>query len=893
MSLAAGTKLGPYEIQSPLGAGGMGEVYRARDTRLDRTVAIKVLPASLSADSSLKQRLEREAKAVSQMSHPHICTLHDIGHQNGVDFIVMEFLDGETLEHRLEKGPLSPEQTIRYGAQIADALAKAHKLGITHRDLKPANIMLTKGGAKLLDFGLATQSGPAPLADAMTQMTQEHSKLTAAGMIVGTFQYMAPEQLEGKEADARTDIFAFGEVLYEMATGKAAFSGTSRASLIAAILTTEPPPLTQLQPLTPVTLERVVKKCLAKDPDERWQSTADLASELHWMSAGSTTTQSALPSFISTRQKFDWKLWAMAAMALLAALTLLFHFYYRPTTPPSARMRWVISPPEGTQFLATGDAPAPVAISPDGARIAFVAGASGKSQIYVQSLDALKATALPGTEGGSWPFWSPDSRSLGFFAHGQLRRTDVDGGGTPIDLAEARVPRGASWGADGVILFSPESTGSVFRISASGGQAVPVTTPDVVHDSHRWPFFLPDGKHFLYYAAGHNDVGHDQDSLYAASADGKAGDGNGAGKFLLHTHANAAYANGYILFMKDNALMAQPFDPNRLELSGEPTVVQDGVEEHGTWWMSIFSVSQNGTLVFAPVQNPDNTLLWLDPSGQPLGTVGEPGRFASVHLSPDDSQLMVERDRPHHDLWLYDLRGHNLPTQFTSGATAGLPVWSSDGSKVAFASQKGDSNQLRLKSVFGTQDEELLLDGKDGILPLDWSPDGSVLLYTIGQSRLQEATLWAMPMQGPRTPRLLLKAPAYTSDASFSPDSRWIAYSSRESGAGRIYATPYPGPGPRILISPGYGGEAVWSKDGHSILFIGDASNIQVTEVREQGAGLIVGKTREIPGSIEAPVGEGFPFDVAKDGRILAITRGEDNRSQLEVVSYWQAGLKK
>jgi len=285
MALASGTKLGPYEILSPLGAGGMGEVYRGRDTRLDRSVAIKVLPAHLSSDPALKQRLERESKAISALQHPNICTLHDIGHQDGIDFLVMEFLEGETLERRLEKGPLPPEQTIRYGAQIADALARAHKLGITHRDLKPANIMMTKSGAKLLDFGLATQSGPAPLAEALTQMTQEHSKLTSAGMIVGTFQYMAPEQLEGKPADARTDIFAFGEVLYEMATGKSAFSGTSRASLIAAILTTEPPPTTQIQPLTPITLERVVKKCLAKDPDDRWQSAADLASELQWMNS--------------------------------------------------------------------------------------------------------------------------------------------------------------------------------------------------------------------------------------------------------------------------------------------------------------------------------------------------------------------------------------------------------------------------------------------------------------------------------------------------------------------------------------------------------------------------------------------------------------------------------
>ena len=885
MPLTSGTKLGPYEIQSPLGAGGMGEVYRARDSRLDRTVAIKVLPATLSSDPSLKQRLEREAKAVSKLAHPNICTLHDIGHQDGIDFLVMEYLEGETLEQRLTKGPLPTEQTIRYAAQIADGLARAHKMGITHRDLKPANIMLTKNGAKLLDFGLATQSGPAPLAAALTEMTQEHSKLTGAGMIVGTFQYMAPEQLEGKEADGRTDIFAFGEVLYEMATGKPAFSGASRASLIAAILTSEPPPISQVQPLTPPALERVVKKCLAKDPDERWQSAADLASELQWMSTGSTTTLAAIPPRAASTPNFDWKLWSLAAMALLAAATLLFHFLSHPPVTAASRMRWIISPPEGTQFLATGDAPAPASISPDGRRIAFVAGTPGKSQLYLQSLDALKATPVPGTEGASWPFWSPDSRSLGFFARGQLKRIDAEGG-SPIDICEARVPRGASWGADGVIVFTPETTTGLYKVPASGGQPVAVTKLDALRDSHRWPFFLPDGKHFLYYAAGHNDVGHTNDSIYVGSVDGAEA------KFLLHTHAQAAFSDGQLLFMKDNSLMAQPFDLKRLELTGDPVAVQDGVEDHRTWWMSIFSISNNGMLVFAPVQQPDNMMLWMDLNGKTMGTVGEPGRYASIHFSPDDSHLAVERDRPHHDLWIYDLRGNNSPTQFTSGAIAGLPVWSSDGTKIAFASAKGDTFQLHMKSVSGAQDEEVVVD-QNNSLPLHWSPDSSTLLYSVNESALQEAGLWAMPMQGPRTPRLLLKAPYYTSDGAFSPDMRWIAYGSRESGTQRIYVTPYPGPGPRIPISPGYGGNAVWSKDGHSILYLGDNANLEITEIREQVADLIVGKTREIPQPVEAPVGEGFPFDVTRDGRILAITRGQDNRNQLVVVSNWSATLKK
>jgi eukaryotic-like serine/threonine-protein kinase len=880
MALTSGTKLGPYEILAPLGAGGMGEVYRALDTRLDRTVAIKVLPAHLSSDAALRQRLEREAKAVSKLSHPYICTLHDIGHQDGIDFLVMEYLEGENLEQRLKKGPLPVDQTSRYSSQIAEALAHAHKLGITHRDLKPSNVMLTKTGAKLMDFGLAKQSEIASLSAAFTEMTAEQSKLTGEGMLVGTFQYMAPEQLEGKEADPRTDIFAFGEVMYEMATGKPAFNGGSRASLIASILTTEPAPISQVQPLTPPALERVVRKCLAKDPDERWQSAADLASELKWVSSESSGTRFAVPGRGTPKRELDWKLWGMVAMALLAISAILFHFFSRPAPPPSSRTRWIISPPEGTSFLATGDAPAPVAISPDGRRIAFVAGEPGKVQLYTQSLDALKATALPGTEGASWPFWSPDSRFLGFFAHGQLERVAADGG-TPIDLCEARVPRGGSWGAGGIIVFAPEPTSSLYRVSASGGQPASVTNIDPTqHDSHRWPFFLPDGKHFLYYAAGHDDISHSHDGLYIGSVDG------GAGKFLLHTHANGAYASGHLLFMNDHVLMAQPFDLGRLELSGDPAVVQDGVEEHRTWWMSVFSASQNGTLIFAPAIQPDNQLLWVDANGKKLATVGEPGRYVSVHLSPDGGQVAVERDRPHHDIWLHDVR-RNFANQFTPGATAGLPVWSNDGSKIAFSYEKPGGLDLHVKSVTGAQDEETLLAPKGYVFPLDWSSDGSVLLYYVDDGTELHAELRVMSMQGARTSRLLLKAPLYTSDGVFSPDMRWVAYSTRESGPQRIFATPYPGPGPRIPVSPGFGGNPIWQKDGRAVLYEGDNSTIRVTEVTEHGSELLVGKTREISQVIEAPVGEGFPFDVAKDGRILLISRGNDNGTQLVVVSNW------
>ena len=413
MTLATGTKLGPYEIEAPVGAGGMGEVYRARDTRLDRVVAIKVLSSKLSADPTSRQRLDREARAASKLSHPNICTLHDIGHLDGVDFLVMEFVEGETLEQRLFRGPLAPDQTVRYAAQIAAALARAHKQGITHRDLKPANIMLAKAGAKLMDFGLAKQTAPPVPAPAPTDPTVQHSNLTEEGKIVGTFQYMAPEQVEGKGADARTDIFALGEVIYEMATGKPAFTGKSRASLIASILVSEPPPISQVQPLTPPALERIVKKCLAKDPDERWQSASDLASELEWIAEGGSSAMAHAPAIVLRRRRR--KIWGtVAAIGAVAALAAVLSFFYAPhATSP---IRAYIPPPEGTSFLFLGDGAGPLVLSPDGKNLAFLAAtSSGAPMLYVRPLDTLQARALAGTEHAWAPFWSPDGRMLGFF----------------------------------------------------------------------------------------------------------------------------------------------------------------------------------------------------------------------------------------------------------------------------------------------------------------------------------------------------------------------------------------------------------------------------------------------------------------------------------------------
>jgi eukaryotic-like serine/threonine-protein kinase len=471
--LNSGTKLGPYEITGAIGAGGMGEVYRARDTRLNRTVAIKVLPTHLADRPELRERFEREARTIATLNHPHICTLYDIGQQDGTDFLVMEYLEGETLAERLKKGPLPLGQVLQYAIEIADALDKAHRKGVTHRDLKPGNIMLTKSGAKLLDFGLAKLRQNGAPAAPLSQLPTAQNAVTAEGTILGTLQYMAPEQLEGKEADARTDIFAFGVAVYEMATGKKAFEGKSQASLIAKVLETDPPSMTSLQPMTPPQLDRVVKTCLAKEPDNRWQTASDLCRELKWIvESGSAHGGAAANAAPAGKNWLKTALWAGAAVAACIVVGLaVWSLKPEPARPVTRAVRFFVSPPE-TWSLKGGGAEQgglPLAVSPDGQRIAFVAtSADGKSVLWVRSLDALAAQALAGTEGASSPFWSPDSRFLGFFAGGKLKKIEVSGG-PPITLCDALDNRGGTWNRDGVIVFAPTPSSPLQKVSASGG----------------------------------------------------------------------------------------------------------------------------------------------------------------------------------------------------------------------------------------------------------------------------------------------------------------------------------------------------------------------------------------------------------------------------------------
>jgi eukaryotic-like serine/threonine-protein kinase len=882
MALTPGTKLGPYEIQSPLGAGGMGEVYSARDTRLERTVAIKVLPSHLSSDPDRRQRLEREAKAVSKLSHPHICTLYDIGHQDGIDFLVMELVEGETLAQRLLKGPLPLEQTVRYGAQVADALAKAHKLGITHRDLKPANIILTKSGAKLMDFGLAKQSGVVPLATAPSQMTAEQSRLTKEGTIVGTFQYMAPEQLEGKEADARTDIFALGEVIYEMATGQPAFAGKSSASLIAAILSSEPQPMATLQPLTPPALERLVKKCLAKDADERWQNAADLSSELSWFAESGGQSAAIAPA--SARKSREALAWLVAGA--LAVILIVGAIWWRSSKPP-----------EETKYFP---APLPfsahdVALAPNGHTLAVVAyqEASGKNVIWTYEVGSQGGRILNDTEGATYPFWSPDGRTLGFFKDGKLKKLDLAGGSVQT-LCDAPSGRGGTWNKDGVIVFTPEATlgpgRGLYRVSASGGAPTRISEPDTGRgeQSHRWPVFLPDGKHYLYMAAnftGQKGV----NAIFVGALD------SNEKHFVMEASANVAYAApGYLLFPREKTLLAQRFDPTRFALTGEPTTILPDVQYQPQVRRAVFAISDNGLLIAqkgggVALSQP----LWFDRKGKELGTAGRSDVYGNVFLAPNGRSVAVDKTDMaslNTDVWAYDLQRESAKRLTFDLAFDVVPIWSPDGSRLVFASNRQLNVDLYVKNSDGAQEEHAIVHDEFNKIPNSWSADGKCILYTRGPD------LWFLTLPELKS-RLFLKAVSILRNGQFSPDGKWVAYASNETGNWEIYVTSFPDARGKWQISTGGGEQPRWRGDGKELFFLSSDSRIMVAAVTTGANFDASSPVALFQATPRQPVStnDQFVYDVSRDGqRFLFLTQVKQTETvPMSVVLNWTATLNK
>jgi Tol biopolymer transport system component len=890
MTLASGTRLGPYELLAPVGAGGMGEVYRAKDTRLDRTVAVKVLPEHLSSSAESRQRFEREAKTISQLSHPHICALYDVVNLDGVEFLVLEYVEGETLSDRLLKGPLAFEQVLRFGVEIADALDKAHRQGIVHRDLKPGNVMLTKTGVKLLDFGLA-KALPSPTGrgvggEGLTSVpTQLGSNLTQEGTILGTFQYMAPEQLEGKEADARTDIFAFGCVLYEMATGKKAFSGNSQASLISSIMGSEPSAISSVSPMTPPAFERVVRTCLAKDADDRWQTAHDVMLELKWAAEGGSAA--GLPAPVLARRKSRERLaWVAALVFFLATLALAFQYFRRPPPLRVRPVRLQVAAPPNAAFADAA------AVSPDGNWLAFTASRpDGKTWLWIRSLESLAARALPGTEGASQPFWSPDSRLLGFFAGAKLKTVDVAGGAAQTLVDASGDPRGGTWSPDGTILLSPSFQGPLFRIPATGGGLTQVTVLDAARkeQTHRWPSFLPDGRHFLYYSSA--GAGQEPGEILVGSLDRMPP------VRLLQSSSLALFARtGHLLFGRGKTLFAQPFDPNRLRLSGRPVSVAEQVSSYGVIsGLRVFSASHTGVLVYCTGSTRDSRLVWLDRSGREIGAIGAAGNYSAPRLSPDGTRLAAVRTDPDAttgDIWLTDF-GRNVTSRFTfSPADDSLPVWSPDGKRLIFGSSREGVQNLYQASSDRSGSEELLLRTSAWKSPDDVSPDGKFLVYETIDPRTA-IDLWILPLSGDRKPRPLANTSFGEYAAQFSPDGLWVAYTSSESGRDEVYVQAFPGPGGKWQISTAGGRTPKWRRDGKQLFYFGSDGRLTVAEVRlspsfESGSPAPLFKIPLFDSTDRQ-------YDVSPDGTrfIGNLLSGSTEVQPLTVVLNWSAGLEK
>jgi eukaryotic-like serine/threonine-protein kinase len=896
--LTTGTKLGPYEILGSLGAGGMGEVYRARDTRLDRTVAVKILPSHLSSPEA-RQRFEREARAISSLNHPHICTLHDIGQQDGTDYLVMEYLEGETLADRLRKAPLPQALALQYGVEISEALDKAHRNGVVHRDLKPGNIMLTKSGAKLMDFGLAKGTTPPKAASVELTATLTSSPatpLTQQGTIVGTFQYMAPEQVEGKEADARSDIFSLGTVLYEMISGKRAFEGKTAVSVMAAILEKDPEPI-KAQTLTPPALERLIRKCLAKDPDARWQNAGDLASELKWIAdGGAPAAEMPRPAIAPAKQS---RLpWAIAALCALAAISLaVVHFGSRQAQPV---IRTQIAPSEKLQFNFVGDGGGPPVISPDGTKIVFSAKSDGKIQLYVRSLDKLAPQPLLDTLNTTWPFWSPDGRYVGFFTDSKLKRSDVAGGPAAV-ICDATSGRGGAWNKDGTIVFSPFPTGPLFRVQATGGTPVAVTKLTGNYSTHRFPQFMPDGQHFIYFAANHSSPNSPDDAVFWASLDGKEN------KLVVHSLFSAIYASGYLLYARDNTLLAQRFNPSTGELQGDAAVLNDDVQSDATVWRATFSASENGILIYQPGSGVAGLhLTWIDRGGKELGNVFEPDLYDQVELSPDGKKAAVTIGNPTGVIWIYDLE-HNTKVRFTFGeSTFNSPLWSPDGKQMAYlASEPGGAATGRydvmVKASDGSGEARMLLRSVDAtIAPTtqglwDWSPDGKYLLFTKGMPFVGER-IWALPLSGDGKPFSYAAAAGDQWLAQFSPDGRWVTYTSSEGGLPDVYVAPFPWTGAKWQLSTNGAFSPRWSRNGKEIIYeaVGSA-NVYAVQVNIHGSSIAVGETRTLFAANDlSPDIAAHQFDVTHDGqRLLQITTGDAGKLPLTVIQNWTGELTK
>jgi len=883
MPLAPGTRLGPYEIVAPLGAGGMGEVYRARDSRLGRDVAIKVLPQHLSADPELRARFEREARSASSLNHPHICVLHDVGREGHTDYLVMELIEGETLADRLAKGALPPLEVVKLGEQIADALDRAHRVGVIHRDLKPGNIMLAKGGAKLMDFGLARATGApgtpgasGPDMAAMSQSPTMTQPLTAEGTIVGTFQYMSPEQLEGNEADARSDLWALGCVLYEMVTGQRAFDGKSQASLISSIMKDEPRPMTERVPMSPPALDRLVRACLAKDPEERLQTAHDAKLQLEWIAeAGS---QAGVPAPVSARRRVRERLaWGITAVSLIVAAGFAW-LALESRLQEREAIRATVRPPEQ---VALDEYSCNVAISPDGRAIVFRGSdRAGQPSLWIRFLASEDSHNVPDAN-GFWPFWSPDGKSVAFFdlTNGKLARVQTDGG-RPTVICDASNGRGGTWNRSGTIVFAPAPDGPLMRVTAGGGEPTAATVLDSSrHETaHRFPYFLPDGEHFLFAALPGGPNGWDicVGSLRSRTA-----------RRLMAARSAAIYAEpGYLLFERDGRVMAQRFDPGRLALTGDPVAIADAPERSDLDAEPVVSASRNGRLALLQSVPPDKRIEIVDRTGATRTAYNLPSApWNAWGVSPDGRRAAILNGR---DIWILDL-ARSVPMRFAS-STASAPsvVWSPDGTRLAFVTKHKGREEIHIAGLDG-QAEPIPTTEDPFKVVCDWSRDGRFIVF----ATLNAETgwdLWVLAAEGER------KAVPYVRDTGsqgggfVSPDGRWLAYQSDETGQAEVYVQSFPVPGLKTRVSPDGGVYPIWTRSGREMLY-GRGSVLMAVSI-EAGEDLRPGTPRRL--FTWRPGMRNYDYVSFGDGeRFLASFVIHETSRNIRLVLDWPALLKR
>ena len=870
----------------------MGEVYLARDVEIGRDVALKVLPSTFSSDKDRLQRFQQEACAAGALNHPNILSIYDVGKHDGSPYVVSELLQGETLRTRISGTPLSPRRAIDYALQITHGLAAAHAKGIIHRDLKPDNIFITNDGrVKILDFGLAKLTQP----DGNQQQTDIPTRRvdTDPGVVMGTVGYMSPEQLKGRTVDQRSDIFSFGAILYEMLSGRRAFHGESTAETMSAILREDPPDLSETNQRISPGLERLVHHCLEKNPEERFHSASDLAFALEALSGAAVmsdqTTVTTIPYGASKlRQLLPWIV--AGAFGLLSIGLLPFAISSLRQTPVrQGLIRSAILAPENATFTPLNQ----FALSPDGQSLAFVARAAGGDQniLWLRPLNASTAQPLAGSDGASgWspPFWSPNSRFIGFFAGGKLKKIDITGGPAQT-VCEATNGLGGTWNRDDVIIFAPNLSGPLHRVSAAGGTSTPVTKVASTSFSHRWPYFLPDGHHFLY--RGTLPAANENNGIYLGSLESTEQ------RLIMRNNASVAFASGQLLFARDTALMAQSFDENNFGLTGDPVPIVQQLQVDPAGGRAVFSVSDNGILAFqSGIMRGNGQLIWFDRNGKQISGIGESGFYGQPRLSNDNQKIAIsifDAQHPSSDIWIYEL-ARNVPTRFTfDPAFDGAPLWSADGKQIVFSSRRKGFEDIYQKASDSSGSEEILFESAENKVPTSLSPDGRFLAFTNTDTKANtKQDIWILPLFGERKAYAFLQTPFDEFGAQFSPDGRWLAYVSDELGTTQVYIAPFPGPGGKWQVSKSGGTEPCWRADGKELYFVAPDGKLTAVEVTARDATVEIGIAQAL---FETRMfySPGTHYDVTRDGKRFLVDMAGEGSIPIMLMVNWTAELKR